>query len=191
MNQCQCLKSNGKQCLRKVKPPQIYCFQHQNCQTPIGSLKAPKVKINKKKKLTPNEQYIKDDALIEASKAGQLEAVQQLLKEGADVHSTDDWALRWASHYGHLEVIKVLLKSGANVHAQNDLALRMASDNGYLDIVKVLLKASANVHAFDDAALKSASMNGHLEVAKELLKAGADPYKAGLSKQMIDKLKRP
>jgi hypothetical protein len=61
-----------------------------------------------------------------------------LLAAGADVHTRDDFALRWASANGHVEVVKVLLATGADVHARDDDALQLASANGHVEVVKVL-----------------------------------------------------
>jgi len=103
--------------------------------------------------------------------------VKDALDAGADVHASNDYALRWASYNGHLEVVKVLLDAGANVHAGNDSALQWASGNGHLEVVKVLLRdAGANVHVNDDYALRCASYNGHVEVVKVLLDASADVH---------------
>jgi ankyrin repeat protein len=88
-------------------------------------------------------------------------------------------ALRWASLNGHLDVVKEMLKAGADVHSSDDAALYNASCNGHLEIVKELLKAGADVHADDDKVLGAVSRNGHLDVVKELLKAGVNVHGRG------------
>ncbi|MEK0338386.1 MAG: ankyrin repeat domain-containing protein, partial [Nitrosopumilus sp.] len=57
---------------------------------------------------------------------------------------------------GFLPGIKKALKDGANVHIQNDYALLLASQNDYYDVVKFLLENGADVHANDDLALRIA-----------------------------------
>ena len=37
-----------------------------------------------------------------------------LLDWGADIHASDDWALRSAANFGHTETVKLLLERGAN-----------------------------------------------------------------------------
>ena len=115
-----------------------------------------------------------DDLLIKSSEIGFIKGVKLAIKNRADVHTNNDYALRWASDQGHTEVIKVLLDAGANVHVNNDYALSRASEYGNTEIVKVLLDVGADVHADNDGALRWASYNGHIEVVKILLNAGAD-----------------
>ena len=92
---------------------------------------------------------------------------------GADVHTSNDYALRWAAHKGQTQAVRVLLAAGADVHADNDDALRYASSHGCISVVEILLDAGANVHAEDDAALYYASLNGQYKVVKLLLNRGA------------------
>ena len=54
------------------------------------------------------------DTLEAASMGGDLKRVQQLLKEGADVHANEDGALRAASISGNKQIISRLLDAGAN-----------------------------------------------------------------------------
>lgn len=69
---------------------------------------------------------------------GKLDYVKCLLNKGADVHKSDDRALRFASYNGHIDVVKVLLDHGANVHADDDYAMKYAKDNGHTKVVKLL-----------------------------------------------------
>ena len=96
--------------------------------------------------------------------------IKGLLEEGANIHTQNDYALRWASQNGHFEVVRILLKHGANVHARTDCALRWASQEGYLEVVKLLIGHGADVHAVDNWAFKWARENGHTEVVELLLK---------------------
>ena len=45
---------------------------------------------------------------ITACKQGNLESAKLYLKNGADIHAMNDYALRWASNNGHLEVVAYL-----------------------------------------------------------------------------------
>jgi hypothetical protein len=109
-----------------------------------------------------------NELLIEASYYGSLELVKYALGKGANIHASNDLALRWASQSGHLEVVKYLVERGADIHLFNDEALTWASSNGQLEVVKYLVEQGADIHAKDDEALKWASRNGHLEVVKYL-----------------------
>ena len=62
-----------------------------------------------------------DFALHDAVEDGDVEAVRQLVEEGADVEAQDadgDRPLHLAAQDGHLEVVRVLVEAGANVEAQ-------------------------------------------------------------------------
>ena len=61
-----------------------------------------------------------------------------LIKDGANIHAYDDYALRWAAENEHLDVIKYLVENGADIHAYYDYALRWAAGEGHLDVVKYL-----------------------------------------------------
>ena len=85
-----------------------------------------------------------DELLVKSSEIGFLPGVKLALKNGTDVHTQNDYALRWASGNGHKDVVELLLKNGANVHAYNDLALQWASENGHKDVVELLMKNGAD-----------------------------------------------
>jgi hypothetical protein len=97
------------------------------------------------------------------------ELVKLLLENGADVHSENNYVLRWASYCGHDTVVKLLLENGADVHAADDEALMWTSYHGYDKVVKLLLENGANVHAKNDFSSRWASENKHEKVV-EILK---------------------
>ena len=73
--------------------------------------------------------------LVQASRNGNLAAVQCLLAAGAD----DDEALRWASQYGHTAVVQCLLAAGANVHTNaNNVSAEAVRDQGQTDLGAML-----------------------------------------------------
>ena len=45
--------------------------------------------------------------------------IELLIENGADIHSMDDYSLRYASQTGHIDVVKYLLKKGAKIHKIN------------------------------------------------------------------------
>ena len=146
--------------------------------------KAHKVLLGERKKISINivrsllEQganiHASDDmALKWASENGYLKTVKLLLEYGADVNSGYNQALRYASKYGHQKIVKFLLKQGADVHANNDLSLVYASGKGHLKIVELLIEYGANVHADNGLPLLWASKNGHTKVIDLLLQHGA------------------
>ena len=122
--------------------------------------------------------------LIEKAKVGDLDAVIELIEEGAKVNQKSKYegttALMFASLNGRVEVVKTLIEKGADVNQKNrqgETALMYASLNGHLEIVERLIEAGANLEQKDHVgrtALMSASGNGNVEVVKTLIENGAD-----------------
>ena len=128
----------------------------------------------------------KETPLILASKNGHMDAVDVLLKSGADANYRDSsgWtALHNASHKGHDSVVQLLLdwKPVPNVDAQDindNTPLHVASFHGKSTVVTILLEGGASVDARDrqgGTPLHDASQGGHLEVVRLLLGRCADP----------------
>ena len=123
-------------------------------------------------------------ALIQASATGDVEDVNQLLHEGADVRAHNNYALRSASQNGHVAVVYRLMQvPGMSVHdvvAQDNFALKMASENGHYAVVDLLLQVQGlttdDVRAEDNFALKSARQNGHAAVVNRLSEALMETY---------------
>lgn len=92
-------------------------------------------------------------AIIVASRYGQLEIVESLIKSGADVNARDmhgRTALQWASMIGHPAVVKALIN---NNQALLDIvnkpfgysALMEAAEHGCLECVRALIAKGADV----------------------------------------------
>jgi ankyrin repeat protein len=80
----------------------------------------------------------------------------------------DNYPLRWAAENGCLETVKYLVRNGANVHTSNEEALRRAAVNGHLDIIKILVKNGANVNACDNEVFYWTTKNNHTKVTEYL-----------------------
>jgi ankyrin repeat protein len=113
---------------------------------------------------------------------GRTEAVEYLIKAGAEVNSPSKNSLgvtplQSAVAGGHLEIIRLLLAAGAspNVRERGGYTpLHAAAQNGDVEIVRCLIFGGANVDATsdnDEKPLDMALKSGHDEVAN-LLKAG-------------------
>ena len=113
-----------------------------------------------------NMQYI--------GKINDVNTIKYLVDNGADIHASDDYALRWFSEKGHLDVVKYLVEIGANIHACNEQALRWSAFNGNLKLVKYLIEKGSDIHAHAEYALRYAAENVHLEVVKYLVENGAN-----------------
>ncbi|XP_066178535.1 BRCA1-associated RING domain protein 1 [Sylvia atricapilla] len=89
--------------------------------------------------------YKGETLLHVASIKGDLAAVEQLLKNGADPNVKDNagWTpLHEACHHGHRAVVELLLRHGALVNTagyQNDSPLHDAARGGHVAVVELLL----------------------------------------------------
>ena len=88
--------------------------------------------------------------LIKAARDGDLQQVQELLDNGADVDAKNEngvTALMEAYGGGHIEIMKLLLESEADVDAKDirtgTTILMAASTMGQAEIVKLLLEWEA------------------------------------------------
>ena len=115
--------------------------------------------------------------LLVKSYQGDFQAVQSLLKAGADVNYQDRYGRTALMRTARIEIVRSLLKAGADVNIQTDLgrtALMMASGEGHLEIVVALLKAGADVNHQDkygNTTLYYARY--YLEIVEVLIEAGA------------------
>jgi len=91
-----------------------------------------------------------NNELIMAVKNGDVEKVQRLIEQSANVNAKREngWtALRWAAFFGHKEIVKLLIQAGADVNAKEyeygRTALYYAREEGHEEIVQLLLEAGA------------------------------------------------
>lgn len=66
------------------------------------------------------------------------------LYQGLAKYKTVEDRLIWASENGHCDVVCHLLNNGADIHASNDCALRTATAYGKYDILSLLLSKGAD-----------------------------------------------
>ncbi|KAK1755607.1 hypothetical protein QBC47DRAFT_191832 [Echria macrotheca] len=118
-----------------------------------------------------------------ASEYGHNDAVQHLLKAGANPNEKDQdgWTpLHYASMNGHDAVVQRLLTAGAHANAKDvgdRTPLHLASGRGRVAVVQRLLKAGARANAKDEngqTPLHQASQCGHNAVVQHLLDRGSD-----------------
>ena len=132
----------------------------------------------------PADKEILNTSLMLAATIGDLQALNQLLKMGADpnaeniLHMT---ALMSAANNIHPECVDALLKAGANPNVQDTMgatALMLASRNRLnYQSVRLLIKGGADVNIRTEigaSALIIAAENGCTQCMYDLIKAGAD-----------------
>lgn len=138
-----------------------------------------------------------DQALLEAARSGDAEAVGKFIDQGADIEvrvptqPVDEDApqeyvpeadagatpLILAMHEGHMETVRLLLDKGADVNARDAAqftAMERAAFDGHLGRVEFLLEHGASAVG-DSRALTWAARQGMTNVVQMLLDAGADP----------------
>ena len=124
----------------------------------------------------------KSDALLLSVSGGNINVVQQLLSEGADVNYINEqgeFALYTACSNGDVDMTALLLKNRAQINLQDNkgwFSLMRASHNGHVEVARLLLENGATIDLQNKngaSALYIASQNGHVKVAKLLLESHA------------------
>ncbi|XP_071636411.1 uncharacterized protein [Temnothorax longispinosus] len=146
--------------------------------------------VFKLKGCPPSEilQYLQKDINIAASN-GDIQAVQRLLKDGADANDKDidgRTPLHYAVSSGQSSIVNILLKNRADVTQvtnKGNTPLHTATSKGYKEIVDILLQhvshdklnnfINAKTTASGATSLHVAAKNGFFDVTKFLLKRGA------------------
>ena len=123
-----------------------------------------------------------DSTLTKAVKAGNLQAVRALVKQGADVNARSgdgSTPLLWAVDGSNAEIARVLIAAKAKVDVATDLGvtpLLHAARSGDAAMVDLLLRAGANPslpHAEGETPLMAASKSGSVAAVRALLARGA------------------
>ncbi len=121
--------------------------------------------------------------LIDAVKAGNVESVRALLKQGADVNAASadgTTALHWAAQTNATELAQLLIAAGANANAANRYGvtpLTLAATSGNAALAEALLDAGADANFTDgegETILMTAARAGNVDTIKALVSHGAD-----------------
>lgn len=124
-----------------------------------------------------------DKDFIDAVKAGELNQVQKLINNGANINIQDDngeSALAIAIFKCYKDIALLLIENGADIYFKNKNGvpiLTYAAYQGYLDIVLFLINKGIDVNIKDNSegtALIIASFKGHLNVVQSLIENGAE-----------------
>ena len=115
----------------------------------------------------------------DAAKAGDIEQLEQLLAQGADINQGGlATPLYYAINTEHGEAARFLVERGADVNAPSTWGapLHAAAAGGMTDIVTLLLDRGAdpNVRWQEMTPLHLAARNGRIEAVRVLLDRGAD-----------------
>jgi ankyrin repeat protein len=130
--------------------------------------------------------------LVDAARAGDVEAVRALLAGGEDAGAPEadgSTPLLWAAYRADLAMARLLIDTGADPNAANDQGatpLWAASENGSAPMAQLLLDAGAAPDAqllSGETPLMVAARGGFAEVVVLLLDAGADVDHAATRRQ--------
>ena len=121
-------------------------------------------------------------ALHQAVRQDEVQAVERLLAQGADVNATDEYGRTPLHLADDPKIAEMLLAKGASLNAPDNTGntpLHIAAVYGNVEVMKLLIVKGAEVNARAPVSgwtpLHSAALQGQLEAAKVLLAAGADP----------------
>ena len=121
-------------------------------------------------------------ALLDAVRADDRSAVEQLLRQGSNPNereSDGSTPLAWAATRTNPEIAAMLLKAGADPNVTNELGigpLALAIANGSITVVNQLLASRANPNVArenGETPLMTAVRLGHIDMMKLLLANGA------------------
>lgn len=111
-----------------------------------------------------------DEALIWASRYGQLAAMKYLVYIGADVNANDNEAIKHTGRKGYLEATKYLVSQGADLLTGNNFPVRKASQNNHPQTVKFLVEHKADIEDSNGSGSLNAVQWSFFFVHTELLK---------------------
>jgi len=126
------------------------------------------------------------DPLLNASRDGNVDTINELLASGVDPNKTDSYGntpLSIAAHFGKSETIELLLKSGAHIDGIDGKMspLQCAAYSRHAETARLLLKYNADPNRADQygrTPLAIAASHGDAILAKLLLEAGANVEQA-------------
>jgi ankyrin repeat protein len=118
-----------------------------------------------------------NDELSKACIFGDLEKIDFLLSNGANIHSKNIFRnspIILTSFTGFIEIIKLLISNGANIYDEDgygNSCISCASINGKVEIIKLLLSKGANINnknKYNRTPIMEAYKNNKIEVIKIL-----------------------
>ena len=117
-----------------------------------------------------------DRDIYEASKAGDTEEVERLIRTGVDLNkkkNDDDSApIHLAAGKGHTATVKLLLDHGAKIDEKDDdgwTPISQAAKKGHKDTVKLFLDHGANIDLKNNygwTPIHRAADKGHTDIVK-------------------------
>ncbi len=146
----------------------------------LNSNRKKQVKMEKQDQDT---QHQKNHKLLEACKLGDSNAVEEMLKNGADLNAKSPTmgfsGLMLACIYGHLSVVTLLVNQKVDLFQKSKnghTAFTCAAAYGHISILEKLLEAGANINEQDNfghTALMWATIKNQWKAVDFLIEKGA------------------
>jgi len=122
--------------------------------------------------------------LIIAAENGDLEIVQYLINEGANVNYFDKKhysPLYYAADKSHIEIVKILLENGASTAIEEEacsIPIETSAENGCVEIIDLLISYGVDINSKNKVYMRTplilAAIKGDTETVKYLTGKGAD-----------------
>ena len=155
-------------------------------RTTQKSTVATKTAATKSNTISPAQQQELNKQLLKLVTTNDINAVQRLIEQGANIHAKDK-DMRTPLHHAawsneNAEITKLLIDKGANIHAKDkDMRTPLhhaAWYNENAEITKLLIDKGADIHAKDEYMQTplyfAAGYNENAEITKLLVDHGAD-----------------
>jgi hypothetical protein len=97
-----------------------------------------------------------------------LDVIKELVEEGADPTTDNNYPIGWMASKGNLEIVKYLMSVGCDPTVNDNHTIKFAAYNGHLETVKYLVSVGCDPTADNNFALRWAAVEGHLDVVAYL-----------------------
>ncbi|XP_006609343.1 poly [ADP-ribose] polymerase tankyrase isoform X2 [Apis laboriosa] len=160
-----------------------------NCHSKSAIDVAPTLELQERLAYPPSGTDDAEAQLLEASKSGDLAAVERILRTNPlavncrDLDGRHSTPLHFAAGFNRVPVVEYLLAHGADVHAKDKgglVPLHNACSYGHYEVTELLVKHGASVNVADlwkFTPLHEAAAKGKYEIVRLLLRHGADATK--------------
>ncbi|XP_076295146.1 tankyrase isoform X2 [Lasioglossum baleicum] len=160
-----------------------------NCHSKSAIDVAPTLELQERLAYPPSSTDDAEAQLLEASKSGDLAAVERILQTNPhavncrDLDGRHSTPLHFAAGFNRVPVVEYLLAHGADVHAKDKgglVPLHNACSYGHYEVTELLVKHGASVNVADlwkFTPLHEAAAKGKYEIVRLLLRHGADATK--------------
>ncbi|XP_068978039.1 tankyrase isoform X3 [Bombus fervidus] len=160
-----------------------------NCHSKSAIDVAPTLELQERLTYPPSGTDDAEAQLLEASKSGDLAAVERILRTNPlavncrDLDGRHSTPLHFAAGFNRVPVVEYLLAHGADVHAKDKgglVPLHNACSYGHYEVTELLVKHGASVNVADlwkFTPLHEAAAKGKYEIVRLLLRHGADATK--------------